>query len=165
MNGIYKAIVKLFLFVFVFFCLFLFIRIFLCDRVTVRGESMVPTFSDGDRIYINKLILGARIYTDYHFDKKELHCFRMPGIRSCRTDDIVVFNYPFGIDGSRYSFIINQECVKRCFAVPGDTLLMLRDSILNVSQIGVSSHVRRLLRESKDSLFFLPFGTRKQHNK
>lgn len=42
----------------------------LFDYFTVPSESMCPTLMPGDKVIANKLILGARIYTDFDFDLK-----------------------------------------------------------------------------------------------
>ena len=95
---------------------------------------MSPTLSSQDKIIVNKLILGARIYTDFHFDRKELHCFRLPGYRNCQVGDIIVFNYPFGgYDEERIHFTINDVCVKRCVGLPGDTITIKKSVIYNSS--------------------------------
>ena len=97
-------------------------RAFVADRFVTRGESMYPTFHTGQAVYVNKLLMGARIYTDFDFDTPELHCFRMPGIRKLRRGDIAIFNYPYGTDGKRLGFKINYVYCKRCIGTPGDTV-------------------------------------------
>ena len=52
------------------------IPVFVVDSFIVDGDSMLPTLSDGKRVYVNKLLMGARIYTKYDFDSPELGCFR-----------------------------------------------------------------------------------------
>lgn len=56
---------------------------------------MEPTLHDSERVYVNKLTLGARIYTGFNFDSPELKCFRMPGFRDARVGDVVVVNDPY----------------------------------------------------------------------
>ena len=43
-----------------FVILYYMARIFVVDAFIVRGTSMNPTFKDGEKVYVNKLILGAR---------------------------------------------------------------------------------------------------------
>ena len=39
--------------------------VFVCDQFGIGGESMRPTLETGDHILVNKLLTGARIYTQY----------------------------------------------------------------------------------------------------
>ncbi len=46
-----------------------FSRIFLFDQFITPTESMIPTLLTGDRIIVDKRVFGARIYSDFNFDK------------------------------------------------------------------------------------------------
>ena len=72
--------------------------VFVCDQFRIGGESMCPTLETGDHILVNKLLMGARIYTKYDFSGPDMECFRMPGFRNIRPGDVAVFNYPRGRD-------------------------------------------------------------------
>ena len=41
---------------------------FIGDKYTIPTLSMAPTLNEGDKIVVNKLLMGARIYTDFNFD-------------------------------------------------------------------------------------------------
>lgn len=97
-------------------------RAFIADRFVTKGQSMSPTFHTGEGVYVNKLLMGARIYTKFDFDCPELHCFRMPGLRKLRRGDVAIFNYPYGWEGRRLGFKINYVYCKRCAGVAGDTV-------------------------------------------
>ena len=60
-------------------------RVFVCDSFVVRGFSMEPALHDGERVYVNKLKAGARIYTDLDFESPHLSSFRLPGFRDVRV--------------------------------------------------------------------------------
>jgi len=97
----------------------IFWRVVVADRFVIPSDSMAPVLRTGDRIRVNKLIYGARIYKDYDFyNGMELKCFRMPGLRGIRRNDILVFNFP--VNDGRISFIINYVFAKRCIGLPGD---------------------------------------------
>lgn len=98
------------------------VRVFVCDRFVIKGESMAPTYESGEAVWVNKLLMGARIYTDYDFDSPELHAFRMPGFRNAEVGDVVIFNYPFGRGNHRIEFRINYVYAKRILGCPGDTI-------------------------------------------
>ena len=105
-----------------FYSLWLLLRVFIFDVFLIPSDSMLPTLQPGDKVLVNKTLLGARIYTDFHFDKKggALHSFRTNGVRNVRRNDIVVFNMPY-MD-SQMKFKINYVYCKRCVALPGDSV-------------------------------------------
>ncbi|MCM1516744.1 MAG: signal peptidase I, partial [Paraprevotella sp.] len=97
-------------------------RTFVADQFIIPSWSMSPTLVPGDRVVVNKLIMGARLYTDFNFRQggQELKSIRMKGMRSLKHNDIAVFNYPQV--GGHIAFKINYVYCKRCIALPGDTL-------------------------------------------
>lgn len=98
------------------------IPVFVCDQFRIGGVSMQPTLRIGDHILVNKLLMGARIYTKYDFSDPEMESFRMPGLRKLRPGDVAVFNYPEGRDRGKIEFRINYVYAKRCIGCPGDTV-------------------------------------------
>lgn len=98
------------------------VRTFVADQFVIPTWSMAPTLVPGDRVIVNKLIMGARIYTDLDFREggQELKSVRMKGLRRLKHNDIVVFNYPQV--GGRIAFKINFVYCKRCIGLPGDSL-------------------------------------------
>jgi len=40
-------------------------RVFICDQFTIKGDSMLPTFTTGDRIWVNSLASIASECRDY----------------------------------------------------------------------------------------------------
>lgn len=104
------------------YMLWLLLRSFVADYFKIPSSSMEPTLHPGDEVVVNKLIMGARIYSDFHFSPEgiDLKCWRTKGIRPLRVNDIVVFNYP--LHDGRMSFVINHVYCKRIAALPGDSL-------------------------------------------
>lgn len=98
------------------------VRALLCDQFITPTNSMEPTLLLGDRILVDKTIMGARIYKDFHFVKsgQDLLSWRTRGMRSVAHNDIIVFNFPYQNDSVR--FVINYVYAKRCIALPGDSL-------------------------------------------
>lgn len=134
--------------------LYLAARIFVCDRFTVKGNSMEPTMHSGQQVWVNKLILGGRIYTNFDFDSHDLKCFRMPGLRKLRVGDIAVFNYPRCGKEESIGFKINYVYAKRCVGAPGDTVWIKDSHVINssVTQIGIPLQNESRLRNMPDSL-------------
>ena len=98
------------------------LRVFVCDRFIIKGDSMSPTYESGEAVWVNKLLVGARIYTDLDFSSSELKAFRMLGFRKPKTGDVVIFNYPHGRDNYKIEFRINYVYAKRILGCPGDVI-------------------------------------------
>ena len=105
-------------------------RIFVAERFIIPTESMKPTLVPGDKVWVNKLLYGARIYKSLNFeDHAPLKCFRMPGIRKIRPSDVICFNFPLGYnEWTVIDFKINYVYCKRVVGVPGDTIV-IKDGI------------------------------------
>lgn len=125
-----------------------------CDSFVVRGRSMEPTLHQGERVWVNKLIMGPRIYTCFDFSRDTLACFRLPGFRSPRVGDIAVFNYPRGWTETRMGFRINYVYAKRCVGVPGDSVSVVGSRYRNsrVSDVGIPAENEAALAVMDDSL-------------
>lgn len=96
-------------------------RIFVADQFIIPSDSMAPTLQVGDRVWVNKLIAGARIYNDIDsVNNSNLQSWRTRGIRKVNRNDILIFNYP--INKKKIAFKINYVYTKRCVALPGDSI-------------------------------------------
>lgn len=129
-------------------------RVLICDSFVVNGHSMEPVLYSGDRVYVSKLRMGARIYLDYDFSKTSLSSFRMPGLSSVNVGDIVVMNYPYFKSEDTITFKINLVYVKRCYGAPGDTVRILNGFYFNSRtgrNIGDQSY-QRILSVMPDSV-------------
>ena len=99
-------------------------RIFVADSFVIPSESMAPTLVPGDKVWVNKLLFGARIYKSLDFGVDEpLNSFRIPGLRKIHPGDVICFNYPHGYnDISKIEFKINYVYCKRVLGCPGDRI-------------------------------------------
>lgn len=134
-------------------------RALVCDQFVVPSDSMRPTLVPGDRILVDKLIAGARIYKRFEFGRDiPLESFRLPGRRAVRVNDVAVFNAPRGYDRKRIEFRINYVYAKRCVGTPGDTVAVCGGFFRNVRHAGPIGDTvqQRRLAETPDSL--LPRG-------
>lgn len=125
----------------------LLMRAFLVDQFIIPSESMEPTLLPGDRVIVNKAIMGARIYSDFHFNQEgiELKSWRTRGMRRLQHNDIVVFNFPKHDD--KINFVINHVYAKRCIALPGDTISIVNGRYVNNNYegtLGLESEQTRL---------------------
>lgn len=142
---------------FALWCLHQLVRIFCFDTFVIPTRSMIPTLIPGDRIVVNKMLYGARIYTDFNFSRKgnRLQCWRTNGLRDIRRGDIVVFNMPYHSDCDTIKFIINYVYCKRCVALPGDSISIHGGFYANNNTADTLGNVYRqqMLASMPDSLF------------
>ncbi len=136
--------------------LWLLMRVCVFDYFTIPTNSMSPTLMPGDKVVVNKLLMGARIYTNFDFDIKgqELESFRMKGIRTVQHNDVVVFNMP--IHNDRISFVINNNMCKRVVAIPGDSISVVDGYYKNnnyAGTLGLKSMQKRLI-DTPDSMMY-----------
>lgn len=99
-------------------------QLFCFTSFKIPSDSMEPALKDGDQILVNKMIKGARLFDVFSaLENKEVPVHRMPGMGNFNRNDILVFNFPYQSD--RWDSIrmdVMQYYVKRCIALPGDTL-------------------------------------------
>ncbi len=138
------------------------VRIVAVDRFHIDSESMLPSFAPGDRIHVNKLLFGARIYRNLDFSGPcAPDCFRLPGWRSIRPGDVVVFNYPFGNDNyEKIEFRMNYVYCKRVLGTPGDTVAICDGRYRNLTHgVGVGDEAMQEMVAELGEEYFRPEGT------
>jgi signal peptidase I len=125
----------------------LFIRVFFIQAYVIPSGSMEGSLLVGDYIFVSKLSYGARLPitpisfpfvqhtmpltgTKSYWSGIQLPYFRLPGLGKVKRGDVVVFNYPMEIDSPLRRPIDQQEnYIKRCVAIPGDTMVIDRAQI------------------------------------
>ncbi len=116
----------------IYFTIFFILRIYFFDTYIVPSFSMHPTIKRGDKVVVNKRIIGARIYKSFDFSANApLVSYRTKGERNIEINDIVVFNYPIDSTLRKIQFKINYVYVKRCVGLPGDTIAVKQGFIYN----------------------------------
>lgn len=125
MATLVRLIHKTFMMSTTIYVLWLLTRVIMYDQFITPTESMTPTLLPGDRIIVDKTIVGARIYSYFDFDTNgmELRSWRTRGKRSVRPNDIVVFNFPH--HNGKINFVINNVYAKRCIGIPGDSVSII----------------------------------------
>ena len=89
----------------------------------VPSPSMYPTLTPGDCILVNKWLMGARIFDIWEaVENKDVPIYRLPGIRKVKRNDVLVFHYPYPHKNDSLSMDMLLYYVKRCIALPGDTV-------------------------------------------
>ncbi|PIQ46975.1 MAG: S26 family signal peptidase [Cytophagales bacterium CG12_big_fil_rev_8_21_14_0_65_40_12] len=112
------------------------IRGLFIEAYAIPTGSMENSMLIGDHLFVSKLHYGARTaktpikfplaHQDFwgtgipsYWDGIQLPQYRLPGFRDVRRGEPVVFNYPPDLD---FPTDIKTFYVKRCVAIPGDTL-------------------------------------------
>ena len=98
-----------------------FMSLFMFASFKVPTPSMVPTLLPGDYIVVNKMAYGARLF-DFRKTIRHGDISRVWGFSEPKRNDVMVFNYPYTQSWDSVSFDVLRYFVKRCVALPGDTL-------------------------------------------
>ncbi|HEY9196777.1 MAG TPA: signal peptidase I [Mucilaginibacter sp.] len=119
------------------------IRLLFIEAYTIPSASMEGSLLVGDYLFVSKFTYGARLpltpvsfpfahntmpYTGgkSYWDGIQLPYFRLPGFNDVKKGDAVVFNYPIEADAPFKRPVDKREnYIKRCEAVPGDTLTIV----------------------------------------
>lgn len=100
-----------------------FIQIFCLTSFKIPSDSMKPTLIPGDKILVDKLAFGARLFNvSAMLDGKDAPIYRVPGLGSIKRNDVLVFNFPYPKKWSRIDFDVMLYYVKRCVGLPGDSI-------------------------------------------
>jgi signal peptidase I len=120
----------------------IFIRVFFIQAYVIPSGSMEGSLLVGDYLFVSKISYGARTPITpvalpfaegtiplwgvrSYWDGIQLPYYRLPGLGKVKRGDVVVFNYPMEIDSPLHRPIDEQvNYIKRCVAIPGDTLLI-----------------------------------------
>lgn len=99
------------------------LQVFCFTSFHIPSDSMEPALTPGDNIIVNKMVGGARLFDVFAaLNREEINIHRLPGISSFKRNDVLVFNFPYPSGWDSIGFNVMQYYVKRCIALPGDTL-------------------------------------------
>ena len=96
------------------------LRIFVVQAFRIPTGSMENTLLIGDFLLVNKFIYGVRTPDKIPLINVKIPWVRLPGFKKPKKGDVVVFKYPENPD---------QDYIKRCFAVGGDTLKIINKQL------------------------------------
>lgn len=116
------------------FICWLLIRQFVFQGMYIPSNSMEGTLYEGDYVYVNKLAYGPRSpitllsipFTDRWLDWVHLPYYRFPGFDTIKINDVIVFNLP---TDTALPIDHRQLYIKRCVALPGDSIAIVRGNI------------------------------------
>ena len=112
------------------------LQLFVLTSFRIPSKSMIPTLVPGDRILVDKLSGGARLFNVFDaLEKKDISIWRMPGWRDFQRGDVLVFNFPYPEKRDSMAFDVMLYYAKRCVGLPGDTL-EIRNAHYRVRGVG-----------------------------
>ncbi|MCF8304928.1 MAG: signal peptidase I [Ignavibacteriales bacterium] len=101
----------------------LIIKTFVLETSRVPTASMEGTILTGDFLFVNKFVYGSSSPRNIPFTDIRVPHFSFPFIREPERNDVIVFEYPGDRDEIFHDDFTNY--VKRCAALPGDTLQII----------------------------------------
>ena len=128
--------------------IFVFVTSAFIEGSIVPTPSMENTIMTGDRLFINKFIFGASTPYYIPFTNIELPRIKAPAIREPERNEIIVFRYP----GEPNELVDDkiEFWVKRCVALPGDTLEIINKIIyVNGKQSLIPKNINYALQPIK----------------
>ena len=96
------------------------INSFVLASFEVPTGSMEDTVKIGDRLFVNKFIYGGSTPYTIPFTPIRIPHLRVPGFRSVKQGDVIVFDWPGFRDQVQKP--AQTWYLKRCIALPGDTI-------------------------------------------
>jgi signal peptidase I len=107
------------------------LRVFFIEIYKIPSSSMEPTLQPGDIILVSKMSYGARVLKPVKFFKQnKIEYVRMKGWSKVKKGDVFVFNIPRYNKYLDSTLTIYGAClVKRCYGMPGDTILIKNEGI------------------------------------
>ncbi|MFI5222217.1 MAG: signal peptidase I [Bacteroidia bacterium] len=124
------------------------IRTFFIEAYVIPTSSMEKSLLIGDFLFVSKVNYGARapltpisfpfahntlpiVGGSSYLEWFKMPYFRFPGFQKIKNMDVVVFNYPCTYEDEDGRPIDKKEnYIKRCIAIPGDSLQVVRGEIV-----------------------------------
>lgn len=156
LNETGKWIVNILFAVCMFSVITVFFIVFVFSSFKIPSNSMEPALITGDNILVCKPIIGARLFDVIKLlDNEQTSIYRVPGFRKVKRNDILVFNFPHPHDWQKIEMDIQKYYIKRCIALPGDTL-SIQNGFYRVNGVtdtlGNLAAQKRLSRRNPESI-------------
>lgn len=135
----------------IIFGAFLVLNSFVIASFVVPTGSMENEVMTGDFLFVNKFIYGGTSPRNIPLTNVRLPWFRLPALKQVERGDVIVFEFPGmrdELESPEFQFYL-----KRCMALPGDTLKVI-DRVVYVN--GTMAPIPRNIRF--DSHYIQPAG-------
>lgn len=109
------------------------IKLFLFEAYRIPTGSMENTLLVGDFLLVTKFTYGATTPRNIPFTDIRIPYFRLPGLKSPKPGDIVVFDFPGDRDEKQSAEVLNY--IKRCVGVPGDSIQVVNKVLYRNGQV------------------------------
>ena len=151
--------VERFVSIFFYMCLivvmYFILQMTMATTFRILTDSMQPALQPGDDILVNKSIMGARIFNIWNAaEDKGVKIYRLPGLRKVKRNDVLVFHYPYSHKSDSLSMHLLNYYVKRCIALPGDTMgirqghYYIKDIDETIGNVEAQERIARLNKEN-----------------
>lgn len=110
-----------------------FIKVFLFEAYRIPTGSMENTLLVGDFLLVTKFTYGPTTPRNIPFTNIRLPYFKIPGFKSPKVGDVIVFDFPGERDEVESAEVLNY--IKRCVGLPGDTIKIINRVLYNNSKI------------------------------
>lgn len=166
-NKWLKKLFGLFLIICTIWGIYLLSSLFFISFFRISGHSMEPTLYTGDYVLIDHPILGTRI-------KNPIAALRGEEVETqnrlnppvIRRNEVVVFNFPYPHSWQQLQMSLNTYYIKRCIAIPGDTLEIRNGFYILNHEIGIAGHQEnqhRLSERPPESFTYEEFNAYPHH--
>lgn len=119
----WRWLINIYIWFFSLIFIYLLFRIFIYSTFTIPSGSMQPTIQPGDRIIVEKMSTGARLFDFRKTNRGErTKILRTPHWRKFNRGDVLVFNFKYRNKWDTISMNWPLYYLKRCVAIPGDTI-------------------------------------------
>lgn len=109
------------------------IKILFFEAFRIPTGSMEKTLLVGDFLLVTKFTYGATTPRNIPFTDFRIPYFQLPGFKDPKRGDIIVFDFPGDRDELESKEVVNY--IKRCVAIPGDTLQVIDKKLYVNGQI------------------------------
>lgn len=109
------------------------IKILFFEAFRIPTGSMERTLLVGDFLLVTKFTYGATTPRNIPFTDIRIPYFQLPGFKDPQRGDIIVFDFPGDRDDLESKEVVNY--IKRCVAIPGDTIQIIDKKLYVNGQI------------------------------
>jgi signal peptidase I len=103
------------------------IKIFLFEAFRIPTGSMENTLWVGDFLLVTKFTYGATTPRNVPFTNVRVPYVQLPGFKDPKRGDVIVFDFPGDYNEVQSPEVVNY--IKRCVALPGDTLQIINKEL------------------------------------